>query len=70
MNDENERLVFLHGFSQEEAVKAMRAVKAALNDQSGIAFAMSTPSNIEWPVKELIEHVLEEHREMTRPSSR
>jgi hypothetical protein len=59
------KLVLFHGLDQDEAVKAMRAIKAALASQEGVAFAMTTESNLSWPVAELIEHVLEEHASMT-----
>lgn len=66
----NGKLVLFHGLDQDEAIKAMRAVKAALESQEGVAFAMTTESNLSWPVAELIEHVLEEHAAMTgRPSA-
>lgn len=58
-------LVFLHGMSREEAVTAMRAVKAALPDRD-IAFSMSTPSNVQWKVADLIEEVSAEHRYMQK----
>lgn len=66
MNDtttNKDKLVLFHGLSPQEAQAAMRAVKAALNTQDGLAFAMTTPSNLSWPVAELVEHVLEEHRQ-------
>ena len=59
------KLVLFHGLDQDEAIKAMRAIKAALASQEGVAFAMTTESNLSWPVAELIEHVLEEHASMT-----
>lgn len=65
MDQTDGKLVFFHGLSQDEAVSAMRAVKASLPDGQGVAFAMSTPSNLNWRVDELVEHVLEEHRAMT-----
>ncbi len=59
------KLALFHGLSQEEAVSAMRAVKAALGNLPDLAFAMTTESNLSWPVAELVEHVLEEHASMT-----
>lgn len=59
---DTQKIVVLHGFTQDEAVLAMRALKAALPAQAtDIAFAMSTPSNLEWKLKDLFEHVGEEH---------
>lgn len=54
----------MHGLTQSEAVAAMRAVKAALGGESDIAFAMSTATNLDWPLSELVEHVREEHETM------
>ncbi|MBU0934393.1 MAG: DUF3783 domain-containing protein [Spirochaetes bacterium] len=60
------KIVLFHGLSQQEVLVAMRAVKAALDNQKGIAFAMSTETNMQWKVSDLIEHVWEEHLQMTR----
>jgi len=57
-----DKLILFHGLSPAEAQAAMRAVKAALNAEAGIAFAMTTETNRQWKVDDLIEHVLEEHR--------
>jgi hypothetical protein len=65
MDTKSGKMVFMHGFSQEEAVIAMRAVKAALGTEKGSAFAMSTETNLTWRVSDLVEHVLEEHEAMT-----
>ncbi len=59
------KMVFMHGFTQDEAVIAMRAVKAALGTEKGAAFAMSTETNLTWVVSDLVEHVLEEHEAMS-----
>jgi ribosomal silencing factor RsfS len=61
---EDTKLVLFHGFSQEETIKLMRAVKQALADPRETAFAMTTESNQDWTVRDLIEHVGEEHRAM------
>lgn len=58
-------LVYLYGLTQEEAVAAMRAVKAAL-PQRDIAFSMATPHNLEWKVSAMVEEVLEEHEMMKK----
>jgi len=55
----------MHGLSRDEAVTAMRAMKAALGAGNEIAFAMSTETNLEWKLSDLVEHVLEEHAAMT-----
>jgi len=65
MNADGEKMVLFHGLGQDEAVKAMRAVKAALETGNGVAFAMTTETNLGWTVADLVEHVLEEHAQMT-----
>jgi hypothetical protein len=65
--DTNEaKVIVFYGLTNDEAVKAMRAVKTALETKDGVAFAMTTPTNIEWPMGELVAHVWEEHIEMIK----
>jgi hypothetical protein len=56
-----EKIVLLHGFDQEDVLVIMRAVKAALPAAREAAFATTTPSNLEWKVSDLLEHIAEEH---------
>jgi hypothetical protein len=59
------KVIVVHGFSQEETVALMRACKAALPTLApDMAFAMSTPTSLEWKLRDLVEHVGEEHREV------
>lgn len=60
----DERVVMIHGFSREETVMIMRAIKSAVQDPAGVAFTTTTPTNLEWKVKELIGEVREEHAYM------
>ncbi len=60
----DERFVLIHGFSREETMKILKAVKSAADDPKGIAFSVTTPTNMEWPVKELVKEVREEHEYM------
>ncbi|HUI69460.1 MAG TPA: DUF3783 domain-containing protein [Spirochaetia bacterium] len=39
----------------------MRAVKAASSDPGEIAFAVTTPTNLEWKIKDLVDQVRFEH---------
>jgi hypothetical protein len=57
------KVVFLHGFTQDEAVAFMRFVKSSSALDGDTAFATSTPTNLEWKVADLMEHVLEHHEE-------
>jgi hypothetical protein len=58
------KLVLMHGFSNEEAVAMMRAVKAAASDPGDIAFAITTPTNLEWKIKDLVDQVRAEHESL------
>jgi hypothetical protein len=60
--DNRQKVIVLHGFSPEEAVAAMRALKSALPQAADAAYAMSTDTNMDWKLKDLIEHVSKEHR--------
>lgn len=61
--DKDFKAVILHGFSNEEALAVMRAVKAlgAGIAPGSTAFATTTPTSIDWKVGYLIEHLAEEH---------
>lgn len=67
METTTDKVIVMHGMTQDEAVKAMRAVKSALGISTEIAFAMTTETNMTWKLADLVEHVLEEHRQMTGP---
>jgi hypothetical protein len=54
------RAVIMHGFSDEEAFAVMRAVKALGFGASTTAYATTTPTSLEWKVKDLVEHLAEE----------
>ncbi len=63
-----QRLVLLHGFSREEAISIMRSVRRESNGGGDVAFATTTPTNLGWKVRDLIEHVAEEHAAMRAAS--
>jgi hypothetical protein len=58
-------VVFLHGFKDDALLAVVRAVKAAAAeagmDSGNIAFASSTPVNLEWKTKALIRELRKEH---------
>ena len=60
------KVVFVHGFSQEEVSRIMRGVRSVVADPGSVAFCMSTEKNVEWKVKSLIADVTEEHEYMKR----
>ena len=57
-----QKIVLLHGFTPEEAIAAIRALKASLPSARDAAFATTTETNLGWKVGELMDHVSEEHR--------
>jgi hypothetical protein len=58
-----QKIVVLHGFSPEETLEAMRAVKSALPSASDAAFATTTQTNLGWKLGDLVDHIAEEHRQ-------
>ena len=62
MENEIVKTVILHGFSSQEALAVMRAVKAASADPGAIAFAMSTPNSVEMKLGDVLADLAEEHR--------
>lgn len=60
----NDKVIFINGFSQDDTIKMMRAVKAVMDNPSDIAFAMGTETNRSWKVEDLIKEVREEHAYM------
>ncbi|MGC9312276.1 MAG: DUF3783 domain-containing protein, partial [Sediminispirochaetaceae bacterium] len=62
----DERMVLIHGFSRDETIAVMRAAKTAVSDPQGVAFTTSTPTNLDWKLRDLIVEVREEHEFMRR----
>lgn len=62
----DERMVLIHGFSRDETIAVMRAAKTAVSDPQGVAFTTSTPTNLEWKLRDLIVEVRDEHEFMRR----
>ena len=63
-------VILMHGFSHEQMIVIMRAAKTAAKelgvDPLSIAFTSSTPTNMEWKLKDLIAEVREEHEYMKK----
>lgn len=63
-------VVLMHGFSNEQALAIMRAARKAAAeagaDAASIAFATTTPTNVEWKVSDLLSEVAEEHAYMKK----
>jgi hypothetical protein len=62
--DQQFKAVVLHGFSNEEALTILRAVRALGMAGQTPAFATTTVSNLDWKLSELLEHLAEEHQAM------
>lgn len=62
----SEKLIMLHGFSQEEALGLLRMIKANQEDPRSVAFCMTTETNMDWKIKDLIADVTEEHAYMMK----
>lgn len=58
------RAILLHGFTNEEALQIMRAVKALGSPMKDAAFAMTTPTSLAWKVETWVAELEEEHRMM------
>lgn len=60
------KVVFMHGFSQEEMTRIIRGVRSVVEDPASVAFCMSTENNFEWKVKDMLSDVIEEHEYMKK----
>jgi 3-deoxy-D-manno-octulosonic-acid transferase len=60
----SEKVVMLHGLSKDEVLTVMRLIKEQMNDPKDVAFCMTTPTNLDWTVKDVIKDVWEEHQYM------
>ncbi|GAB6277837.1 conserved hypothetical protein [uncultured spirochete] len=60
------RAIVMYGMSKEEALAIMKAVKAISPSMRDTAFAMTTDTNIAWPLGQLIAELGEEHRMMRK----
>ncbi len=56
-----ERVVIFHGFTREELDRVLRALKSALGRDVDLIPAVTTPTSLEWKVKDLIEELRKEH---------
>ena len=63
---EDYKLIFMHGFSQEEIMRIMRGVKKVVDDPKSVAFCTSTKRNVRWRIKDLIKDVTTEHDYMLK----
>ncbi len=64
MKDE-EKIIIFHGFSKETLLKIMDAIKKTTKGED-IIMAITTPTSLEWKVKDLVEELSQEHRYMKK----
>ena len=55
------KVIVMHGFEKEKVFEIMRIIKASVENPSEIAFSTSTPTNLEWKLKDIISDVREDH---------
>ena len=60
-NSTTEKVIYLHGFEKDDLFKVIRAIKAEVDNPGEIAFSTSTPTNLEWKIKDMIAEVREDH---------
>ena len=60
-NSSTEKVIYLHGFEKDDLFKVIRAIKAEVDNPGEIAFSTSTPTNLEWKIKDMIAEVREDH---------
>ncbi|RKX82388.1 MAG: DUF3783 domain-containing protein [Spirochaetes bacterium] len=53
--------MIFHGLSDEEAAFYMKLIKQSSKQPKSFIFAMTTPTSLEWKVKDLIAELKEEH---------
>jgi hypothetical protein len=56
-----ERTVILHGFNNTELTRILRAVKDIVDNPTEVVFAASTPTNLDWKLKDIISDTREDH---------
>jgi tRNA U34 5-carboxymethylaminomethyl modifying GTPase MnmE/TrmE len=60
-DNSEERVIYLHGFERDDLFKIIKAIKASIDYPGEIAFSTSTPTNLEWKIKDMIAEVREDH---------
>lgn len=60
-NPGKEKVIIFHGFSKEELPEIMKVIKKAAGESADIIMAVSTPTSLEWKLKDLIAELVREH---------
>jgi hypothetical protein len=55
------KVIYFHGFEREDVFKIIKAIKSVVDQPGEIAFSTSTPTNLEWKIKDMVAEVREDH---------
>ena len=56
-----QKVIYFHGFERDDVFKIIKAIKASVSYPGEIAFSTSTPTNLEWKIKDMVAEVREDH---------
>jgi hypothetical protein len=70
MKDPQFKTILMHGFTHEEALAVMRAVKQTLKEPRRLIFALSTQQSLQKKLEDLLLELEAEHRAMTGQEER
>jgi len=62
--EDTRKIIIIHGFSNDEVVALMRAAKAALPAAKDAIFCTTTPTTMQWKLKDLLDHMVLEDAQM------
>lgn len=65
----NGKMILFHGLSREEIKAIISFIRSSIDPERTIACSMTVENVMDWPVKELISHVLDEHAYMRAQES-
>ncbi len=65
----NGKMILFHGLSHDEIKAILSFIRSSIDPERTIACSMTVDNIMEWPVKELVAHVLEEHASMKTQES-
>ena len=60
-NSSQEKVIYFHGFERDDVFKIIKAIKGSVSKPGEIAFSTSTPTNLEWKIKDMVAEVREDH---------
>ena len=60
-DNSQEKVIYFHGFERDDVFKIIKAIKGSVSNPGEIAFSTSTPTNLEWKIKDMVAEVREDH---------